>query len=86
MTPLTDLTRKGRQFEWSEECEKAFRDLKENICCEPVLAFPDFQLPFWLSCDASRDNIGAVLEQDQNGVRPIGYFSMKLRGPQGTLR
>ncbi len=34
---LNELTKKGVQWEWTEEREEAFQTLKQLICKEPVL-------------------------------------------------
>lgn len=73
--PLTDLLKKGNTWEWSERCKEAFEELKAAVCQEPVLALPDFSLPFELHTDASDYAIGGVLMQ--NG-HPIAFESRKL--------
>ena len=42
------LTRKAEpnQVRWTPEAEAAFQDLRGSICQDPVLATPDFKLPF----------------------------------------
>ena len=45
----------------------------------PVLALPNFTLPFVLQCDASGEGIGAVLMQ---GGHPIVFESRKLSQPE----
>jgi hypothetical protein len=44
--PLTTLMRKDQQFTWGPTQQEAFESLKERLCSAPVLAFPDFKLPF----------------------------------------
>ena len=38
--PLTQLTRKGFRFEWTDTCEQSFRELKNRLTTAPVLALP----------------------------------------------
>jgi hypothetical protein len=58
--PLIDLTKKGA-FKWSEEAQNTMDKMKKVMSTCPVLALPDFSLPFTLECDASGEGIGAVL-------------------------
>ena len=72
--PLTDLTKKVAFF-WTKEAQKTFDKLKEVMSSCPVLAIPDFSLPFVVECDAFREGIGAVLTQTGH---PIAFESRKL--------
>lgn len=90
--PLTSLlggTRKSagknssgpvvKSWVWGEEQERAFQALKDKLTTPPVLAYPDFTLPFILHVDASRSGLGGVLYQEQDGVkRVIAYASRGL--------
>ena len=68
------LTRKDRSFSWGSSQQHAFDSLKDRLCTTPVLADPNFKLPFILTTDAPKVAIAAVLSQVQNGLeRPIGY-------------
>ena len=46
----------------------------------PVLRYPNFEKPFVLHTDASKDGLGAVLEQEQGDGRlhPVAYASRSL--------
>ncbi|XP_040932038.1 uncharacterized protein [Gossypium hirsutum] len=45
-THLTDMLKKGKVWDWSPECEKAFNQLKQEMTREPVLVLPDFTKPY----------------------------------------
>ena len=73
--PLNDLLKKDVTYEWDNNCEKAFTELKNKLISAPVLSIPDQSKPFTLHCDASDLAIGAVLSQDDH---PVGFTSRKL--------
>ncbi|BBG93431.1 transposable element gene, partial [Prunus dulcis] len=74
--PLTRLTRKGVKFEWSDECEKSFNELKTRLTTAPVLALPDDSGNFVIYSDASQQGLGCVLMQHG---RVIAYASRQLK-------
>jgi transposase InsO family protein len=79
--PLTELTKKDVPFNWGQDQQKAFEQLKDALCSDSVLAYPDFTQEFILSTDASAKALGAILSQVQDGVeRPISFGSRQL-GP-----
>ncbi|GBG70821.1 hypothetical protein CBR_g8121 [Chara braunii] len=76
---LTDLTRLDTPWDWSDECEAAFKRLKHALMNHEVLIVPDPQKPFIVTTDASQYSIGAVLaQQDGKKLRPIEYMSKKM--------
>ena len=78
-SPLHELTKKGAKFVWTDACQHAFDALKKALTEAPILAYPDFHLPFILATDASNDAIGMVLGQKQNGREVvISYAGRKL--------
>lgn len=78
---LTRLTQKDVIFDWTEECERAYRDMVQAISSDPILSLPDFTLPFELNTDASHYGTGAVLYQRDakqpahKQLRVVGYHS-----------
>ena len=52
-SPLFALTRTGVPFEWTDQCQETFEQLKKLLTESPVLAFPDFEKEFLLETDAS---------------------------------
>ena len=38
--PLTSLTQKGVKFEWSNDCERSFQELKNKLVTTPILSIP----------------------------------------------
>ena len=48
---------------WGDRCEIAFSHLKKLLSSEPVLAFPDPNIPFILEAGASMYSVGGVLSQ-----------------------
>ena len=64
---------------WSEAAQSAFEVLKELCVNAPILAFPDYKLPFILHTDSSTEGLGAVLYQKQEGkLRVIAYASRSV--------
>jgi hypothetical protein len=72
---LHKLTEKGLKFEWTNECQSAFEELKNRLVSSPILAHLDFSKKFILDTDASNEAIEAVLSQEIDGKeRPIANF------------
>eukprot|EP00731_Ephydatia_muelleri_P004957 Em0002g1133a len=77
--PLHQLTERGREFQWTQECIHAFDELKSRLLSAPILSFPDFEKPFILDTDACQYGIGAVLSQDHDGEeKVVAYGSRTL--------
>lgn len=80
---LHELTRKNKPFEWKDDQEAAFVELRRRLCTAPVLAYPIPNEKFILDTDASNDGIGGVLSQEIDGKeRVIAYYSKTLSKPE----
>ncbi|XP_051793415.1 uncharacterized protein b3gat1b isoform X1 [Acanthochromis polyacanthus] len=72
---------------WTERHQEALCKLIDMLTNPPVLAYPDFELPFVLHTDASDKGLGAVLYQSQQGkLRVIGYGSRTLTPAERNYR
>lgn len=87
---LSALTKK--ESVWSkgplpERAKRAFEDLKNQLCSEPILAFPHPNRPFTLETDAAAGDeeqlggLGAILlqENEKGDKRVVSYASRVLK-------
>lgn len=74
--PLTNLLKQGG-FHWTDEATRSFERLKECMSTAPVLALPDYSIPFTVETDASALGVGAVLMQKG---KPLAFLSKGLSG------
>ena len=89
--PLTNLTKKDIQFEWTPECQLTFQLLKDLLLTEPILKYPDPNKPYVLYTDASKYAWSCVLTQEYEHEiegkikkihHPITYASGLFKGSQ----
>ena len=74
--PMTELLKKDRKFDLSDDCEASFNELKTRLTTAPVLVLPDPAKSYDVYCDASRRGLGAVLMQEG---KVISYGSRQLK-------
>ncbi len=58
---LNALLHKEVKWDWSKECDNAFRKAKEQLASESILTQYDPKLPVIIACDASPYGLGAVI-------------------------
>ncbi|XP_072943325.1 uncharacterized protein [Epargyreus clarus] len=78
--PLTMLTKKAQSWIWGDAQVNAFTELKRLLTSTPILAQPDYSLPFVIRTDASNYALGAALIQGESSreEKPIEYASRLL--------
>ena len=77
--PLHKLTNKDQDFQWTDDCQTSFQELKDRLTMAPVLVHYDPKIPLVVVCDASAIGIGAVLSHRVGDEeRPISYTSRLL--------
>jgi hypothetical protein len=77
--PLHELSKKNQCFQWTSRQEESFIQLKQCLTSAPVLSAPIDDGNYILDTDASNFALGAVLQQEQEGVlRVIAYASRCL--------
>ena len=90
--PLVAMTRKHARFKWTDECQKAFDLIKQQLTVVPLLAYADPNKPYILYTDACDIACGAVLvqscEEDETWIpgipkeKPIYFLSHKFTPSQ----
>lgn len=66
---LHKLTELNEDFHWDTNCQEALDKLKRALTSSPILSYPNDTRVFILDTDASNNGLGAVLSQEQTGVK-----------------
>ncbi|KAL7882928.1 hypothetical protein SRHO_G00005860 [Serrasalmus rhombeus] len=83
IAPLRWLTEKKNEWDWNQEQEKAWQQLRRVLTEEPVLRFYDPARPMKISSDASMTGLGAVLLQKYDkDWQPVTYASRSMTGAE----
>ena len=77
MVPLTQLTHKGIKWEFSDDCQAAFQQLKEAFTVAPVLAHWQPDVPLTVETDASNYALAAILSITcpDGEIHPVAFLS-----------
>ena len=76
MIPIYNLQKKSKKFKWTEEAEKAFKDIKELLINPPVLRALTPEGLFQLESDTLHEGVRGTLFQKQGDEWVvIGYHS-----------
>ena len=86
-TCLNVLKKKGATWMWTDECQRAFQDIKQALISSPILLPPDFTKGFQVQVDARDKGLGAVLLQEVQGQeRVMAYASNYKMGRREKSR
>ena len=66
--PFYNLLRGNKKFEWTEECESAFLDLKAHLAEPPVLSKPKAGEPLFLYLAVTEDAASVILVREEDQV------------------
>jgi len=82
--PLSQVRSVKNKFSWGSEQQKAFNELKSQMCQIVSLYYPDFSKPFISHTDASNYGFSGALSQidDNNQARVISFCSKTLNNAQ----
>ncbi|KAF4455366.1 pol polyprotein [Fusarium austroafricanum] len=82
--PLTELTKKDKNFEWEPIAQDAFTQLQQAILSEPILIMFDPNREVELETDSSDFALGGQIRQrdNQGKLHPIAFYSHKLHGAE----
>ena len=63
------MRNKGKKFEWNDEAQVAFENIKRELCEAPVLGMPTEKGMYILDTDASVVAISGILHQGKAGLK-----------------
>ena len=75
---FNDMTKKGATFNWTKECNTAFKLPKEKLMEDPVIISPQVDKNYVIHCNASKYSYSGILQQTRPGIEelaPVAYFS-----------
>ena len=74
--PLFDLIAEGVNFKWTDQHEQIFQEIKNQLCEDTLLTFPDQRYPFHIHVDSSSVGTGYILIQEfPEGKKVVSYNS-----------
>ena len=82
--PFFNILRGNKNFEWIDECERAFQDLKAQLAKPPVLSKPLDGEELGIYLAVTEHAVSAVLIREENSVQhPVYYISKRFIEAKG---
>ena len=75
LPPFTALISKNVKYQWTDEHQKCFDEIKRVIEREVFMAYLNYNAPFEIHINASKLQIGAVISQKG---KPIAFYSQNI--------
>ena len=76
-SPFFSLLKKENNFEWTEDCEAAFKEFKSYLSSPPILCKSEIGKPLFLYLSVSDLAIGGVLVLEDANQQFLVYFVNK---------
>ncbi|GFZ06995.1 hypothetical protein Acr_18g0011650 [Actinidia rufa] len=76
--PFFKILRKSQTFQWSEESENAFQQLKEYLGSPPLLSVPTANEDLYVYLSASPTAISAVLIREEDRIQKPIYYAHSI--------
>ena len=76
--PFYQLLKKWKGFQWNEEYERAFQDLKKYLMRAPMLAAPEPKEDLFMYLSVSDHAVSVMLLRGQGMQQPLYYISKTM--------
>ena len=80
--PIVRLLKKSETFQWSEQCEQSFSQIKSMVDEPPILVKSVPTQPIIVYLETSPEAIGAALIQEKPEQKPIYFISRTLQNAE----
>ena len=81
--PFFRTLKGGKKYEWTQECEKAFEELKRYLREIPLLTRPEAGEVLYMYLGVSEAALSAVLLRKEGSIdKPVYYVSKVLQGAE----
>ena len=68
---------------WTEDCQKAFKELKKYLSKPPILNWPEPEETLYLYLSVTPETLSSVLIREHESIQKLIYYvNHTLRGPE----
>ncbi|GKV51633.1 hypothetical protein SLEP1_g58269 [Rubroshorea leprosula] len=81
--PFFKALREPKNFQWTDECQRAFDELKQYLASAPLLSKPMERESLYMYLGVTKEAVSSVLLREKNkNQKPICYVSKVLQGAE----